>query len=198
MNPIILKVAIAEPNIMLRLGLEAMLKKLSGYKVQTLDITDSIDQVIDQLSLQGVDILFVNPLISGLSLSPSYTPDRHIRVVALLDFHIDSSFLKGYDDSILISDSMERLSEILDKLLSVESGEAGLESQALTTREKEIVVCVVKGMTNKQIADSLFLSIHTVITHRRNIAKKLEIHSTSGLTIYAIVNKLVELNEISQ
>lgn len=51
-------------------------------------------------------------------------------------------------------------------------------------------------MTNQEIADKLFLSIHTVITHRRNIARKLEIHSATGLTIYAIVNKIVDLSEI--
>lgn len=56
--------------------------------------------------------------------------------------------------------------------------------------------CVVKGMTNKEIAENLFLSIHTVITHRRNISKKLQIHSAAGLTIYAIVNKLVTLNDV--
>ena len=70
------------------------------------------------------------------------------------------------------------------------------EQQTLSAREKEIVVCVVKGMTNREIADRLFLSTHTVVTHRRNIARKLQVHSASGLTVYAIVNKLVELNDI--
>ncbi|HIY69099.1 MAG TPA: helix-turn-helix transcriptional regulator [Candidatus Alistipes intestinigallinarum] len=70
--------------------------------------------------------------------------------------------------------------------------------EPLSTREKEIIVCVVKGMTNKQIADALCISAHTVITHRRNIAAKLQIHSAAGLTIYAIVNKLVELSEIKE
>lgn len=68
--------------------------------------------------------------------------------------------------------------------------------ETLSAREKEIIVCVVKGLTNKQIADALCISAHTVITHRRNIAAKLQIHSAAGLTIYAIVNKLVELGEI--
>ena len=56
---------------------------------------------------------------------------------------------------------------------------------------------MVKGMTNKQTADALCISPHTVVTHRRNIAAKLQIHSAAGLTIYAIVNKLVDLSEIS-
>lgn len=66
----------------------------------------------------------------------------------------------------------------------------------LSQREKEIISCVVKGMSNKEIAESLFISIHTVITHRRNIARKLQIHSPTLLTVYAIVNKLVDISEV--
>ena len=66
----------------------------------------------------------------------------------------------------------------------------------LSQREREIITCVVKGMSNKEIADHLFISIHTVITHRRNIARKLQIHSPTLLTVYAIVNKLVDITEV--
>ena len=69
--------------------------------------------------------------------------------------------------------------------------------EQLSVREKEIVVCVAKGMANKEIADKLYLSINTVTTHRRNIARKLNIHSSAGITIYAIVNKLVTLEEVN-
>lgn len=68
--------------------------------------------------------------------------------------------------------------------------------EPLSDREKEIIVGVVKGLTNKEIADKLFISIHTVLTHRRNIAKKLEIHSPAGLVIYAIVNGIVKIEDI--
>ena len=70
------------------------------------------------------------------------------------------------------------------------------ESEALSEREKEVIIGVVQGMTNKEIADHLFISINTVITHRRNIAKKLQIHSPAGLTIYAIVNNLVDISSV--
>lgn len=66
----------------------------------------------------------------------------------------------------------------------------------LSEREKEIIHCVAMGMTNKEIADTLCLSINTVTTHRRNITGKLQIHTPNGLTIYALVNKLVKLSEI--
>ena len=70
------------------------------------------------------------------------------------------------------------------------------EKEILSEREKDVIVCVVKGLTNKAIADKLFISINTVTTHRRNIAKKLNIHSSAGLTIYAIMNKLVDIKEV--
>ena len=69
--------------------------------------------------------------------------------------------------------------------------------ELLSEREKEIVICVAKGLSNKEIADTLFLSVNTVTTHRRNIAKKLRIHSPAGITIYAIVNKLITLEEVN-
>lgn len=66
----------------------------------------------------------------------------------------------------------------------------------LSERERDIVVCVAKGMANKEIADHLCISVNTVTTHRRNIARKLSIHSSAGITIYAIVNQLVKLEDI--
>lgn len=69
--------------------------------------------------------------------------------------------------------------------------------QALGEREKEIICCVAKGMSNKEIADALYLSVHTVATHRKNISAKLEIHSTAALTIFAIIHKLVDLKDLN-
>lgn len=70
----------------------------------------------------------------------------------------------------------------------------GENEEQLSEREKEILVCLVQGMSNKEIANTLYISLNTVITHRRNIARKLQIHSVAGLTIYAIVNKLVDIS----
>lgn len=70
------------------------------------------------------------------------------------------------------------------------------QPEQLSQREKEIVECIAKGMTSKEIADKLCLSVHTVTTHRRNITGKLQIHTSAGLTIYAIANQLVSLDEI--
>lgn len=69
-------------------------------------------------------------------------------------------------------------------------------SDMLSEREKDVVVALVQGMANKEIADHLCISVNTVITHRRNIARKLQIHSPAGLTIYAIVKGLVDISTV--
>ena len=68
--------------------------------------------------------------------------------------------------------------------------------ESLSEREREIVICIARGMSNKDVADKLFISINTVLTHGKNIFRQLDIHSISGLTIYAVVNGLITLDEI--
>ena len=106
-----------------------------------------------------------------------------------------SSFIGSYDAVIRINDSESKIEETLLKCLEKETGGQS-DTEELSDREKEILISVVKGMSNKEIADHHSISIHTAITHRRNITRKLKVHSISGLTIYAIINKLVDISEI--
>ena len=122
-------------------------------------------------------------------------PQTVIKCVSLLCSVTDSNLLKGYDETVGLYDDIGTLNKKLVELMHM-GAEDENEQETLSQREKEIICCVVRGMTNKETAEKLFLSIHTVITHRRNIARKLQIHSPAGLTIYAIVNKLVELSEV--
>lgn len=70
------------------------------------------------------------------------------------------------------------------------------DTQELTQREREIVAAIAQGLGNKQIADKLCVSVHTVTTHRRNICAKLDIHSPAGLTIYALIHGIINIEEI--
>lgn len=69
-------------------------------------------------------------------------------------------------------------------------------TEELSEREKDILVCITKGKSNKEIAEELCISVNTVTTHRRNISNKLQIHTSAGLVIYAIANKLVNIADI--
>ena len=104
------------------------------------------------------------------------------------------------EDSLFVP-AVERLEEEVAKTGCAESSTEVADTdsdkpETLSRREKEIVACIAKGLSNKEIADRLYLSVHTVTTHRRNICNKLQIHSPAGLTIYAIVNKIVRIDDI--
>ena len=192
-----LKIAIAEPSVIIRSGIIAALKRMPKFKIQIVEIT-SFDVLTQQLMLQKPDILIVNPTFWGainLAKLKDESALLKLKSLAIVYSFVDDSLLKQFDDTINIFDNIEQLNVKIEQLAIKEQP---VEADLLSVREKEIVRRVVKGLTNKEIANSLFLSTHTVITHRRNIARKLEIHSTAGLTVYAIVNNLVELEDVKK
>jgi DNA-binding NarL/FixJ family response regulator len=188
------KITLADSSVVIRSGILAVLKRLDTFRFKVFEISDP-EQLKSSLAWQNPDVLIINPVfLSAISLQQIRKETPQIKCVALQNFLIDSVVFKPYDEVISIYDSEEQITEKLKKL--VHEPEADKRHESLSAREKEVIVCVIKGMTNKQIADNLCLSTHTVITHRRNISAKLQIHSTAGLIIYAIVNKLVELDDI--
>lgn len=194
----VVRIAVAETSVIVRGGLTAALKRLPNIKVQPIELL-SVEALHDCVRTQCPEMLIVNPAFGNYFDVAKFREEisNRIRLIALVTSFVDASLLGKYDESISIFDDLDILSRKIAGLLNVASEEEETDNQdTLSQREKEIVVCVVKGMTNKEIAEKLFLSIHTVITHRRNISKKLQIHSAAGLTIYAIVNKLVTLNEV--
>ena len=102
-----------------------------------------------------------------------------------------------FADHCAIEDDILRPAMIKAKARKIQpKGNKAPETEELSEREKDVLIQVVRGLSNKEIADVLCISQHTVISHRKNITRKLNIHSTAGLTIYAIVNKLVDLNTL--
>ena len=111
-------------------------------------------------------------------------------------------FENDYESHTLVEDTIFfPVVSVLESIVDVEEdseSDTTEVKETLSEREKDIILGVVRGKTNKEIADALFISIHTVLTHRRNIARKLEIHSPAGLVIYALVNGLVSIDEIRE
>ena len=194
----VVRIAIAEASVIIRGGLTAALRRLPNVKVQPIELL-SVEALHDCVRTQCPEMLIVNPAFGDYFDVAKFREEisgKRIRIIALVTSFVDASLLSKYDESVSIFDDLDILSKKIAGLLNVASEEEVDNQDTLSQREKEIVVCVVKGMTNKEIAEKLFLSIHTVITHRRNISKKLQIHSAAGLTIYAIVNKLVTLDDV--
>lgn len=194
-----IKLVIADNSPIVRSGLIAVLRHIPGLKTQPYEVQTQ-SSLQNYIFMHEPDLVIVNPIFDGwfdIKAFKAGLKKTSIKFMALLSSVIDSAVLKDYNDSFTIYDDVEQISTKITKLLSEDSDkDQSTENENLSQREKEIIVGVVKGLTNKEIADKLCLSIHTVITHRRNVSRKLQIHSPAGLTIFAIVNGLVELNDI--
>lgn len=117
-----------------------------------------------------------------------YNNEEWLSLHAQVEDEIFIPAVRRLEQKLKQSDVTAKISNMIGK--NVEG------TEALGEREKDVIVALVQGMTNKEIADHLCISVNTVITHRRNIARKLQIHSPAGLTIYAIVNNLVDISSV--
>lgn len=108
---------------------------------------------------------------------------------------LPSGYVSAYDGALSVYDNEATINSTV--LSALKYNVDAENRQELTSREKEVVIGVVKGLSNKEIASEINVSVNTVMTHRRNIASKLQIHSPAGLTIYALVSKLVNLEDVS-
>ena len=117
-----------------------------------------------------------------------YNNEEWLALHAEVEDNIFIPAIKYLEDKSRQSDVSARISSMIGK------NQEGAD--ALGEREKDVIVALVQGMSNKEIAEHLCISVNTVITHRRNIARKLQIHSPAGLTIYAIVNNLIDISAV--
>lgn len=188
-------IIIAEPSIIIRSGLVAVLKGLNTLSLKITEV-EKTESLYPTLKSTEQDILIINPSYLGLVSPDKLKTDcdsKELKIIALQNNFSDENSLKLYNESLSIYDSS---SQIQDKLESIINTESGTNKNQLSTREKEIVALIAKGLSNKEISDKLYVSTHTVMTHRRNIMNKLKIHSPAGLTIYAIVNKIIDISEV--
>lgn len=118
-----------------------------------------------------------------------YNNEEWLQLHSNVEDEIFTPAIRALEESIEERNASSRISNIITQ--------APEASEALSEREREVIICLVQGMSNKEIADKLCISIHTVTTHRRNIARKLQIHSPAGLTIYAIVNNLIDITSVA-
>ena len=121
------------------------------------------------------------------------------KIIAITTIHPHrKGLISNFRENIDIGDNKEMIFNKLQNIVEAtgKGNTSRITSNELSDREKTILTYVAKGFTNKEIAEKLFLSTHTVITHRKNITAKLGIKTISGLTVYAILNNLVKMEEL--
>ncbi len=192
-------VVVAHDSAIVRAGLVMLLRHLPGLQLVPVDVKTQ-KSLARYVTMHNPDVVIVSPMFDGLFSVREFKAshkEQDTKFITLASSVMPPQLLADYDASISIFDESEAIGETIHKVLALDGDvDDENEQESLSDREKEIVVCVVKGMTNKEIADQLCLSIHTVITHRRNIGHKLQIHSPAGLTIYAITSRLVDINDL--
>jgi DNA-binding NarL/FixJ family response regulator len=190
-------VAVADASVIARYGLMALLKHLDDWPIHPVEAAN-MEALNECMEVHAPAVVIVNPTFDrrfDVKAFREQYAEGGVKIVALVTALMPPDELKEYDGTIPIYEDVEYVHRLFHTLMQDEDDDEG-GAETLSQREKEVIGCVVRGLSNKETAERLFLSVHTVITHRRNIARKLQIHSPAGLTIYAIVNKLVDLNEV--
>lgn len=196
-------IILVEPSDIIRQGICTILKSKS-FQYELTFVSDS-NQINQVFKAKQPDLLIINPNVfiqshgDGLKIIRQEAINSGFKILALVYYFLDQKVAESFDDVIYINDSKDKLFAKLDKLLINESGEInGDGNQPLSHREIDVIKWVALGYSNREIADKLHISSHTVVSHRKNITTKLGIKSTSGLTIYAIINKLISSNDFEK
>ncbi len=195
------KIIIVEPSYLLSSGLAHCFDDSQNLTV-TVQL-DSVERLHEKLNINNPDILIINPLLLLYSDVVSLRQIIHdfpdLICMALVSSYVERNVLKQYKDVIELNDGKQKvISKIYALLNDSCSNAAQTESIELSNRETDVLVAIAKGLTNKEISEQLFISVHTVITHRKNIIKKTGIKSVSGLTVYALLNNLIDESEVNK
>ena len=182
------RVLIVEPSEVILEGLKAILQDQIRFKV--LEPVTDVDRLAERVIAARPDILLINPTVVNDVMDLPGKQD--MTIVALVYQYLSRDALKNYDAMVDIRDSRATIIETLAQALPDESRSAH-SNYELTKRETAVLVQLAQGKTNKEIADALNVSVHTVISHRKNITHKTGIKSVAGLTVYAMLNNLIDL-----
>lgn len=197
MRETIKRILIIEPSVIVAEGFRHIVDNLAEYTVTGIlqDLGEDMETTLDDYD---ADLLVVDPAIfdtrtrsGGKDLIKNWI---NVPVIALITNAMDASLISAYDGAIYLTDKSDEIEQKLSATMRSNPSDQRGDGEKLSAREKEILVCVAKGLLNKEIADHFNISIYTVITHRKNITRKTGIKTVAGLTVYALLNNLIDMN----
>ncbi len=174
---------------LVKAGLMSLIGSMKDVRVEevTYDLLTMKPADADLLIIESIDV-------PGLHESIDRTD---VPVVAVMTTALPDSMTTSLAGKIGLYDAADTVRGLLTELMHEESKTlSSSQNDSLSPREKDVIMGIVKGLSNKEIASEMSVSVNTVMTHRRNIASKLQIHSAAGLTIYAITTGLVDISDI--
>jgi DNA-binding NarL/FixJ family response regulator len=193
------RIAVVEPSALLVEGLKTIFRAHPEFEIVFHAAT--IPRFLERPLAVAPDIVLVNPTLIDFQrqthVRPLFASYPNALLIAIVYQFIDQELLRQYNGSItLFDDPVKIQNKLRHAIASSRDSTESSDTAELSDREKEVLVSVVKGLQNKEIAHLLHLSIHTVISHRKNIVRKTGIKSVAGLAVYALLHHLVDQQEI--
>ena len=191
------RVIICEASEIIANGLAEIIDSMAQFDVVAR--LDSPEHLSEKMVATDANLVIINPMLLGFHnkefLAQLGKEHPNVIMVALVCSYLDHTVLAPYNGVIEINNTRSRIISKMNEFAQTETTRKA-DDVELSKREIDVLVAVAKGMMNKEIADTMNISIHTVISHRKNITRKIGIKSVSGLTVYALLNNLIDENEL--
>ena len=192
---------VVEPSYIIRKGLVSLINELPNTIVAR--ELETAQKIVETVAHHRADAVVINTEllrnISATDRKALSTRKKKIAMVTISCSGIEPTdkIYENVTSEIMLSESKSSvLKKIKDILNQTDPSDSTTDNQELSEREIEILKDVALGLSNKEIAEKNFISPHIVITHRKNITRKLGIKTVSGLTIYAILNKIIGMEAL--
>ena len=191
------RVIICEASEVIAIGLAEIINGMAQFDVVLR--LDCPEHLSEKIISSDANMLIINPMLLGFRnkdfLSQLGKEHPEVTPIALVTTCLDHSMLAPYIGIIEINESKEKIIDKLNEFVQSDNAKRS-DDVELSKRETDVLVAVAKGLMNKEIAEKMNISIHTVISHRKNITRKTGIKSVSGLTVYALLNNLIDEKEL--
>jgi DNA-binding NarL/FixJ family response regulator len=185
-------IAIVEPSPIIREGVAAVVSYCPNIRV-----AGAVDSIADLQTLMRSVELDVVVVAVGLARDLDGVAElQSVPIIGMQSTIVDGSMLRRFQAVATLYTTDEELHRMIIEAVDMLAEHNFSESHELSERERDVLVLVAKGLTNKEIASELNISPHTVISHRKNIVHKTGIRSVAGLTVYAVLNKFIDSDRL--
>lgn len=180
------RLLIIEPSDIILEGLNTILKETHAFTI--LSPLHDLSTIEERINVLQPNVLIINPTLTNDKVNIN----ANIPQIALVYQYVEPAILQQFDSVIDIRASRGQIVSIIQEIVGRQKDEErSQEEYELSEREREILILIAKGLSSKEIASNLNISVHTVNTHRKNITHKTGIKSMAGLTVYAMLHNLI-------
>lgn len=213
-----IKILIANKYFLMNYAIRCILQRIKGFEVHgsaESDLLAEIKRLKPDLLVLEIEILKHDSFELISEIKEKYPKlkilvllniDNNDKLLKILNYRLEEYLLRNTSKEELIEAastihrgeryfSREIHQYVMDNLIEQTENDSGKQKNNLSEREKEILQQIVSGKSNKEIAGTLFISEHTVLTHRRNMMRKLKVKNTTQLVITGVKRGLITIKD---